>query len=67
MLNDACYSIGTEEVSYADATAKCEALGAKVFEPASVDQHALIHDLMYGTFRGDVKYWIGVTRQSNGE
>ena len=67
MLNDACYAIGHDEVTYADATAVCESLNSKMFEPASADAHALVHDWMYGVFRGDVKYWLGVTRQSNGD
>jgi len=66
LLNDACYAIGTAEVTYAEATQTCESLGAKVVEPTSLASHKLVHDWVYGSFRSDVKYWIGVTRNADG-
>ena len=36
LLNDACYAIGTAAVTYAEATATCQSLGAKVVEPTNM-------------------------------
>jgi len=66
LLNDACYAIGTAAVTYAEATATCQSLGAKVVEPTNMASHKLVHDWVYGSFRDDVTYWIGITRNADG-
>ena len=67
MLNDACYAVFfSNEVTYDQATATCESVGAKVYEPINMNNFNLIHDWVYGVYRGNTKYWIGVKRQADG-
>ena len=52
------FHINTEELTFDEAKSECEKIGAKLFEPKSIDENEFIKDMTKNY--GPTKYWIGI-------